>query len=277
MLAYSGWMEPETRRLGDRGPEVPVVGLGTWQRLEAAAREGAAESLVQAALDEGVRVFDSSPMYGKAEELLADGLGDRRVEAFVATKIWASSPSAGEAQLGRAVKWYGGSVDLMQVHNLVAVDDHLPMLEEAREQGRVRMIGATHHSPSAFGDLEGLMRTGRIDAIQVPYNPGQREVEDRLLPLAAELRVGVVVMRPFGQGGLVRTRPDQAALAPLEPYGVTTWPQALLKWVLSETRCHIAIPATSKPERVAENAAAGRPPWFGPEERKLVGRLAGVA
>lgn len=270
-------MEPETRRLGERGPNVPVVGLGTWQRLEAAGREGGADALVQAALDEGVRVFDSSPMYGKAEELLAGGLGGRRAEAFVATKIWTPSASEGEAQLDRASEWYGGSVDLMQVHNLVAVEDHLPMLEKAREEGRVRMIGATHHSPSAFDDLEALMRTGRIDAIQVPYNPGQRDVEHRLLPLAEELGVGVVVMRPFGQGGLVRTPPDGAALAPLEPFGVTTWAQALLKWVLSDTRCHVAIPATSKPARVAENVAAGQPPWFGPEERQLVDRLAAVA
>lgn len=277
MLAYSGRMEPETRRLGERGPDLPVVGLGTWQRLEAAAREGSAEALVQSALDEGVRVFDSSPMYGKAEELLADGLGDRRTEAFVATKIWTRSASEGEAQLNRAVEWYGGSVDLMQVHNLVALDDHLPMLEKAREQGRVRMVGATHHSASAFDDLAALMRTGRIDVIQVPYNPDERDVENRLLPLAAELGVGVVVMRPFGQGGLVRSQPDRADLAPLEPFGVTTWAQALLKWVLSDARCHVAIPATSEPERVAENAAAGQPPWFGPEERELVGRLADLA
>lgn len=268
-------MPPERRTLGAAGPSLPVVGLGTWQRLEAAAGSGTAGEVVAAALDEGVTVFDSSPMYGRAEELLADALGDRRSEAFVATKIWTQSAEEGIGQLDRATRWYGGSVDLMQIHNLVAWREQLSMLERAKTDGRVALIGATHWSAGAFGELEAVMRTGRIDAIQIPYNPGEREVERRLLPLAAELGLGVLVMRPFGEGRLLGRFPNQNDLAPLAPFGVTTWAQALLKWVLSDPRCHIAIPATSRPERVSENAAAGEPPWLGPEERALVSRLAG--
>jgi aryl-alcohol dehydrogenase-like predicted oxidoreductase len=119
------------------------------------------------------------------------------------------------------------------------------------------------------------MRTGRLDAVQVPYNPREREVERRILPLAADLGLGVLVMRPFGEGALTSHPVDPARLAPLEPFGVRTWGQALLKWVLSDPRCTVAIPATSRPERVDENAAAGEPPWFGPDERELVSRLAG--
>jgi aryl-alcohol dehydrogenase-like predicted oxidoreductase len=119
------------------------------------------------------------------------------------------------------------------------------------------------------------MRTGRITAIQIPYNPIQREVEREILPLAAELGLGVVVMRPFAEGGLMSRIPSQTDLMPLKEFGVITWAQALLKWVLSDSRCHIAIPATSRPERIAENAAAGEPPWFGAKERELVVRLAG--
>lgn len=267
-------MEPERRRLGDQGPSVPVVGLGTWQRLEAAARSGSAASVVSAALEHGMRLFDSSPMYGRAEELLADALGDRRSRAFVATKVWTRSTVEGEQQLARAAKWFG-SLDLMQVHNLVAWRDHLPMLERARDEGRVGLIGATHWTPSAFDDLVALMQTGRLDAVQIPYNPAEREVERRVLPLAEEHGLGVVVMRPFGQGALLRADPGSRALAPLRGFGVTTWPQALLKWILSDPRCHVVIPATSRPERIAENAAAGRPPWLGTEERRLIARLAG--
>lgn len=257
------------------GPAVPVVGLGTWARLEAAARDGRAGAVVGTALDEGIRVFDSSPMYGEAERLLAEGLGARRAEAFVATKVWTPSGDEGRRQLQRAVGWYGGKVDLMQIHNLVSWKEHLPMLEEARDAGVVGLIGATHWSVGAFDELTDVMRTGRIAAVQIPYNPTETEVEQTILPLAADLGLGVLVMRPFGEGDLLRKEPGADALAPLAEFGVRTWPQALLKWVLSDPRCHVAIPATSRPERLAENAAAGEPPWFGPEERRLVSRLAG--
>jgi diketogulonate reductase-like aldo/keto reductase len=267
-------MTIEDRTLGPKGPALPVVGLGTWARLEAAARHGVTDTLIGSALDVGIRVFDSSPMYGQAEELLADALRDRRPEAFVATKVWTASAEDGRRQLDQAVDWFGGRIDLMQIHNLVAWPDHLSLLERARDAGTVGLIGATHWSAGAFAELAAVMRTGRIDAIQIPYNPIETEVEREILPLAEDLGLGVVVMRPFGEGALLRADPGPAALESLTPFGVRTWPQALLKWVLSDRRCHVAIPATSRPERLADNAAAGRPPWFGPEERRLVTRRA---
>jgi aryl-alcohol dehydrogenase-like predicted oxidoreductase len=163
----------------------------------------------------------------------------------------------------------------MQVHNLVAWPAHLSMLERARDRQLVGFVGATHWSSSAFGELEKVMRTGRIDAVQIPYNPIERAVERRILPLAEELGLGVLVMRPLGEGRLIRLDPGPRRLAPLRPFGVVTWAQALLKWVLSDRRCHVVLPATSSLERVTENAAAGQAPWFGPAERDLVARLAG--
>lgn len=123
-------------------------------------------------------------------------------------------------------------------------------------------------------DAGRAIETGRIAAIQIPYNPLERAVEREILPLAAERGLGVVVMRPFGEGALMRRPPADEQLAPQLPFGVTTWAQALLKWILSDPHCQIAIPATSRPERMVENAAAGDPPWFGAEERALVTRLA---
>jgi aryl-alcohol dehydrogenase-like predicted oxidoreductase len=188
--------------------------------------------------------------------------------------VWASSLAEGRAQVERALDFFGGIVDLYQIHNLLNWREQLLLLEQQRDAGRVRVIGATHYSPSAFGELRRVVETGRIAAIQIPYNPLEREVEREILPLAAEHGLGVVVMRPFGEGALMRRPPADEQLAPLRPFGVTTWAQALLKWVLSDLRCQIAIPATSRPARMAENAAAGDPPWFGADERALVARLA---
>jgi len=266
----------EQRSLGRDRVSVPVVGLGTWQRLEAAAAAGRDRELTGAAIAAGIRLFDTSPMYGEAERLLGEALAGQRGQVIIADKIWTPSAQQGAAQLARAVTWYGGRVDLMQIHNLVSWPAHLTMLEAARDRGQVGLIGATHYSAAAFGELAELMASGRIDAVQVPYNPAQREVERTILPLAGDLGLGVLLMRPLGEGQLMRRPPGPADLQPLRPFGVTTWAQALIKWGLSDPRVHVSLAATAEPGRVAENAAAGSPPWFGPDERAYVQRLAGA-
>ena len=144
-------------------------------------------------------------------------------------------------------------------------------IELERDAGRIRFLGATHYAASAFAELAAVMRTGRIDAIQIPLNPREREVEREIMPLAEELGLGILVMRPLGGDGSLLPAPDARGL---EPLGVTTWAQALLKWALSDPRVTAVIPATRSPAHARENAAAGSPPWFGPEERRLVERLA---
>jgi aryl-alcohol dehydrogenase-like predicted oxidoreductase len=114
-----------------------------------------------------------------------------------------------------------------------------------------------------------------VQVVQVPYNPRERWIESSVLPAAADLGLGVIVMRPFGEGGLLRTRVSSNALEPLKPFGISSWTQALLKWILSDPRCHVAIPATSSSEHLIDNAAAGEPPWLGPDERKYIAGLAG--
>ena len=268
----------DARPLGrTSGLTVPAVGMGTWQTLDVrgAEAERRAHEIVAEALGAGARFVDSSPMYGEAERVLGEALAGRRDDAIVATKVWTPDDAEAERQVQRALGWYGGRVDLYQVHNLVGWRKRLTLLERERDRGTVVAIGATHYSPSAFGELARVMRTGRISAIQIPYNPHERDVEREILPLAEELGLGVVVMRPLGGGGLVTRPPDDAELEPLRAFGVETWGQALLKWVLSDRRCHVAIPATSRPERVRENAAAGAPPWFDEEARAHVARLAG--
>jgi len=262
----------ETRAFGATGVDLPVIGMGSWQTLDLPPGEQPlAEQVVSSALDAGTTVFDSSPMYGRAEEVLGKALAPRRAEAFLATKTWSQTQRAAESRYAEQLDFFGGHIELMQIHNLVDWEERLEWLEGERDAGRIGLIGATHYSPRAFGELERVMRTGRISAIQIPYSPREREVEDRILPLAEELGLGVVVMRPLGGGSLARRSPPAEELAPL---GVDTWAQALLKWALADERVHVLIPATSKPERPAENAAAGSGPAFDPEQRALVERLA---
>ena len=266
----------ETRRLGASGLTVPVVGMGTWSTFDVRgkAEEHHAREIVDLALAGGGNFFDSSPMYGEAERVLGAALQGRRHEALVATKVWTPSGAEGRRQAQRSMAFFGGRIDLYQLHNLVNWREHLDMLERLAGDGTIAAIGATHYSPSAFGELAEVMRTGRISAIQVPYNPLERDVEKTILPLAADLDLGVVLMRPFGEGSLVRRSPSAADLAPFAAFGVTTWPQVLLKWGLSDPRCHVAIPATFNPGHMLHNLAAGRPPWFSPRERDLVARIA---
>jgi diketogulonate reductase-like aldo/keto reductase len=257
----------EERRLG------PVVGLGTWNTFDGDAE--LAGRVVDAAVAAGTRLVDSSPMYGGAEASLTVALEGRRERAVVATKIWSGSVEDGRTHFARQLEWFG-RVEFEQVHNLVSWRQHLPWLEAEREAGSLGRLGVTHYSPSAFGELEEALGTGRFQALQVPLNPHERECEERLLPLAQELGVAVIVMRPLGEGALVGRAPKREELEPLGPFGVRTWAQALPKWALSDPRVDVAIPATKDPEHARENAEAGEPPWLGPEERRLVERLAGA-
>jgi diketogulonate reductase-like aldo/keto reductase len=255
----------EQRKLG------PVVGLGTSGTFGGDA--ALASEIVSAALESETRLIDTSPMYGEAEASLAVALDGRRDQVTLATKIWAQTLEEGREQYRQQLEWFG-RVEVEQIHNLVLWREHLDWIEEERDAGRVGTVGVTHWNRDALPDLADALRTGRLEQVQLPYNPAERECEEELLPIAAEQGLAVIVMRPFADGGLLASPPPPEALEPLRPFGIETWPQALLKWVLSDERVDAAIPATSKPERTRENAAAGSPPWLGPEERQYVARLA---
>ena len=252
------------------------MGMGTWQVLDVrGSEEGSRHEVVRAALEEGANLFDSSPMYGEAERVLGDALSKHgRERALVATKVWTSNDGEAERQIERSLSYFGGRVELYQVHNLVALERRLDTLHRLKEGERVRAVGATHYSRSALGDLMGVMRSGRVDFVQIPYNAAETCVTQELLPLAQDLGLGVIAMVPLGSGRLVRSAPSPEELEPLREFGVETWAQALLKFILSDRRVSCAIPATSSPDRMRENARAGEPPWFGGEERRYVADLA---
>jgi aryl-alcohol dehydrogenase-like predicted oxidoreductase len=245
---------------------VSVIGMGTWRTFD--TREDRRQ-IVDEGLAAGITLFDSSPMYGRAEATLARALEGRRDRAQVATKVWTEDPDEGREQAANALRLFG-HVEVYQVHNLVNWPFQLKMLEELRDGGLVTVLGATHYQESAFPELMKVMRTGRIGMIQVPYNPLRQDAARAVLPLAEELGLGVFVMSPL-QGGIlrVRPRPDE-----LERLGVRTWPQAILKWIASDRRISCVLSATQTPGHATENAEAGVAPWFDEEQRALVEKIA---
>ena len=252
--------------LGKSGLAVPAVGMGTWRTFDTVESR---RPLVDAALASGIDLFDSSPMYGRAEQALANAVAEVRDRVLVATKIWTPDPDEGRAQAEQALALFG-RVDVYQVHNLVNVPAQLALLEELKAEGKVRTVGATHYQESAFGELARLMSSGRLDMVQVPYNPLRRTAEREILPLAHSLGLGVMVMSPLRDGILDR-RPTASELSRL---GVETWAQAVLKWIASDPRVSTVLTATSRVARVSENAAGGRAPMFDPDQRDLVVRIA---
>ncbi len=253
----------EERRLG------PLVGLGTWNTFDGDA--ALARDVVEDAFDAGARLFDTSPMYRGAEAALAAGLDGRRSEANVATKIWATSVEEGREQFAGQMQWYDDRVDVEQIHNLLRWREHLEWLRAEQDAGSIGRLGVTHYQSSAFDALAEALRTHWFQVLQVPYNPWERECEDELLPLAAELGVAVIAMRPLGGSGETRRRRVELTDEQRAELGVETWAQALLSWALADERIDVVIPATSKPERARENAKVVA---FTPEQRALVERLA---
>jgi diketogulonate reductase-like aldo/keto reductase len=265
----------KTRSLSPKhpdAPQVPIIGMGTWKSLDTDDQD-LVDDIVTAALAAGTTLIDSSPMYGKSERTLGRALAKRRDAALVATKVWTDDDEVAERQIADSLSFYGGHIELLQIHNMVSWPERLRRLEELRDAGQVSYIGATHWRADSFPELEAAMATGRLDAIQIPYNPRERAVEERLLPMAADLGLGVLIMRPLATGELMRTPPSAAELAPLQRFGIETWGQALLSWGLSHPATTVSIPATSRPARAAENAAAGDVE-LDDEHRQLIARLA---
>ena len=255
-----------TRLIPSTQEALPVIGCGTWVGFGHAP--GSAEyqrlpGVLQALFDAGGTVLDSSPMYGRAEqtsgELLAASPG--RAKAFLATKVWTRGREAGIAQMEQSfahLKTEG--VDLMQVHNLVDWRTQLATLRDWKAKGRIRYIGITHYTASAFGEVEAVLRAEKLDFLQINYAIDDREVEKRLLPLAAERGVAVIVNQPFGGGGLLRGLRDKPLPGWAAEISATSWAQVLLKFTLSHPAVTCVIPGTSRPEHMADNAKAGSGP-----------------
>ncbi|MGO4391112.1 aldo/keto reductase [Variovorax sp. M-6] len=252
-----------TRPIPATREALPVVGCGTWIGFDvppASAEYQRLPGVLDALFAAGGTVLDSSPMYGRSEAVTGDLLAasHRRARAFLATKVWTPGHDAGIAQMEQSFeRLRTDRIDLMQVHNLLDWRIHLKTLRGWKDQGRVRYIGVTHYTASAYAEVEAVLRAEKLDFLQINYSLDQREAAQRLLPLAAERGVAVVVNLPFGGGGLLRQLRDKPLPGWAAEIGCTSWAQVLLKFVLSHPAVTCTIPGTSRPEHMADNAAAG--------------------
>lgn len=245
------------------GEELPQVGCGTYRGFDHAPGSEAylrLPGVLGALFAAGGAVLDSSPMYGRAEtttgELLAAAGG--REHAFIATKVWTTGREAGIRKMEGSMRKLGVQhIDLMQIHNLVDWRVHLPTLRAWKEAGRIRYLGITHYTSSAYADVEAVLRSENIDFLQINYSLEEREAERRLLPLAAERGVAVLVNMPFGGGGLLRRLRETPLPVWAGEIDCTSWSQVLLKFVLSQACVTCVIPGTSRAEHMAANARAG--------------------
>lgn len=261
-----------TRPIPSSGEMLPIVGCGTWQTFDVRAR-AAPRAVLGELLAAGGTLIDSSPMYGRAEQVVGELLAERNsaVPPFLATKVWTRGREAGIAQMERSFRLLGtDTIDLMQVHNLIDWKTHLPVLREWKAAGRLRYIGVTHYTNGAHDELEAALRSEALDFVQFNYSLLDRAAEHRLLPAAQDLGVAVLVNRPLGEGALIRRlrgRPLPAVTAEL---GCANWPELALKYILSHPAVTCIIPATSDPAHMAANARAGTTPLPTAEQRDRI-------
>jgi diketogulonate reductase-like aldo/keto reductase len=250
-----------TRPIPSTGEALPVVGCGTWRTWDAAPdqRPLLAET-ARVLFAAGGSVFDTSPMYGAAEQRIGEVLAGlaTRTRAFLATKVWTEGRDAGVSQMRRSIDLLRtGRLDLMQIHNLLDWRAHLGTLRRWKAEGRIRYLGVTHYTPAAYGELEAILRAERLDFVQFNYALNDREAERRLLSLAADRGVAVIVNQPFGGGGLLRGLMRRPLPGWAPELGCASWAQALLKFVLGHPAVTCIIPGTGRPEHMRDNVGAG--------------------
>ncbi|MDB5851123.1 MAG: aldo/keto reductase [Rhodoferax sp.] len=252
-----------TRPIPSTGEALPTVGCGTYIGFDVAPGSPGAQQLpavLETLFAAGGSVIDSSPMYGRAEAVTGQLLAtaQNRDKAFIATKVWTSGRGAGIGQMEQSFeRLRTARIDLMQVHNLVDWRTHLATLRGWKEAGRVRYIGITHYTASAYAEVEAVLRAEKLDFLQINYALDDRTAADRLLPLAQERGVAVIVNQPFGGGGLLRKLRSQPLPTWASEIDCTSWAQLLLKFTLAHPAVTCVIPGTSRAEHMRDNVGAG--------------------
>jgi diketogulonate reductase-like aldo/keto reductase len=260
--------EPMLRAIPSSGERIPVIGLGTWSTFDvgsSAAARMPLEEVLARFVERGGRVVDSSPMYGRSEEVVGAIAAKQKVSdrLFLATKVWTRGKEAGVRQIETSERRLGKKpLDLLQVHNMLDLQTQLATLRALKGAGRVRYIGVTHYAASAYPELERVLLREKLDFLQVNYSLAEPEAEERILPLAREKGVAVLVNRPFAGGEALRRVLSRPLPAWAAEFDCASWPQFFLKWILANPAVTCAIPATSKRAHLDDDldASLGRLP-----------------
>jgi len=242
------------------GEQLPAIGVGTWQTFDVGGDAAARGPLREVLKLLNGNVVDSSPMYGSSESVAGDLIAELGVRdrLFIATKVWTSGRDAGIRQMEDSFRRLRVErMDLMQVHNLVDAATHVSTLKEWKQKGRIRYIGITHYTASAYGEVERSLKSAPWDFLQINYSLGERDAEKRLLPLARERNIAVIINRPFAEGDLFRRTKGKSLPPWAGELGISSWAQYFLKWIVSHPAVTCAIPGTGKPEHMRDNLAAG--------------------
>jgi diketogulonate reductase-like aldo/keto reductase len=260
-----------TRRIPSTGESLPAIGLGTWQVFDVGNDASSRAALKDVLKILGAGLVDSSPMYGTSEAVAGDLVGELGLheKLFMATKVWTSGRAEGIRQMEDSFrKLRVKQMDLMQVHNLLDVATHTKTLQEWKAQKRVRYVGITHYTSSAYAEVERWLDTRQYDFLQVNYSLAERESERKILAKAGHLGMAVIVNRPFAEGALFRKVKGK----PLPPWaaelGIASWAQYFLKWIVSHPAVTCAIPGTGKAEHMRDNLAAGTGPMPDEAQRR---------
>ena len=260
-----------TKQIPSTREPLPVIGVGTWQTFDVGADNAARAQLRDVLKLLKGNVVDSSPMYGSSESVAGDliaGLGTRE-QLFMATKVWTRGRADGIAQMETSFKRLRVErMDLMQIHNLVDVETHTKTLLEMKSRKKIRYLGITHYTSSAYAEVERWLKTRQYDFLQINYSLGERESENRLLPLAQELKVAVIANRPFAEGSLFRSTKNKSLPPWASELGITSWAQYFLKWIVSHPAVTCAIPGTGNPKHMQDNLGAGLGKLPTAEQRK---------
>lgn len=280
-LAHAAAPSLATRIIPADGRRLAVVGLGTWRTFDVGADATARANLggVLARFAElGGEVVDSSAMYGSAEAVIGDLARERtlRERLFLATKVWTQGREAGIAQMEESLRRLRTPrIELMQIHNLLDWQRHLPVLRAWKAEGRIRYLGISHYSSGAYAEIEDILRRETLDFLQINYSLAEQDAARRLLPLAAERGVAVIANRPFAEGALFGRVKGRALPAAAAEHGCASWAQVFLRWILAHPAVNCAIPASSRIEHLEDNMAAGIGALPGVEEQQALARMAG--